>query len=96
MMAIQPVGNSPSSGLEIKDGAQGTGRFVDDLSRMLRSVNQDQLDASRAIERLMVDGEGSIHEAMIEMTKAEGSFRLLMTMRNRLIDAVHRLLQTQV
>jgi flagellar hook-basal body complex protein FliE len=63
---------------------------------MLRSVNQDQIGAAGAIERLMVDGEGSIHEAMIEMSKAEGSFRLLMTMRNRLMEAVNRLLQTQV
>jgi flagellar hook-basal body complex protein FliE len=96
MMAIQPVGSSPSSALEAKDSTRGAGSFVDDLSRMLRSVNQDQIGAAQAIDRLMVDGEGSIHEAMIEMSKAEGSFRLLMTMRNRLIDAVNRLLQTQV
>jgi flagellar hook-basal body complex protein FliE len=63
---------------------------------MLRGVNQDQIDAAAAIDRLMVEGEGSIHEAMIAMSKAEGSFRLLMEMRNRLIDAVNRLLQSQV
>ena len=95
MMAIQPVGSSASSAPEIKDGIQGTGRFVDDLTRMLRSVNEDQIGAARAIDRLMIEGEGSIHEAMIEMSKAEGSFRLLMTMRNRLVDAINRLLQAQ-
>jgi flagellar hook-basal body complex protein FliE len=94
-MAIQPVGSSPSSGLEVKDTTQGAQRFADDLSRMLRSVNQDQIDASQAIERLMVKGDGSIHEAMVEMSKAEGSFRLLMVVRNRLVAAINRLMEAR-
>lgn len=95
-MTIQPVGSSPSGAPEIENSSGGARRFTDDLTRMLRGVNQDQLDAARAIDRLMVEGEGSIHEAMIAMSKAEGSFRLLITMRNRLIDAVNRLMQSQV
>jgi flagellar hook-basal body complex protein FliE len=63
---------------------------------MIQDVNRDQVEASQTMKRLLVHGEGSIHEAMMAASKAEGSFRLLMTMRNRLIDAVNRLLQTQV
>ncbi len=47
------------------------------------------------MKRIVVDGEGSIHEAMTAMSNAEGSFRLLMEMRNRLVDGINRLLQTR-
>jgi flagellar hook-basal body complex protein FliE len=95
-MAIQPVGGS-SGGLPAPAGSgEGSRGFVDEITRMIQSVNQDQAKASGAIEQLVVEGEGSIHDAMIAMSKAEGSFRLLMAMRNRLVDAVNQLLQTQV
>jgi len=77
--------------------ADGDGEsFAAAVTKMLRDVNADQVDAAREVQSLVVDGKGSIHDAMVAMSKAEGSFRLAMEMRNRLIDGINRLLQTQV
>ena len=54
------------------------------------------MSAAKKIKGLTVDGEGSIHETMVAMSNAEGSFRLMMEIRNRMIEAVNRLLQTQL
>jgi flagellar hook-basal body complex protein FliE len=93
-MAIQPVGVAPGQAGAKPERASGTG-FVQDLTRMIQEANQSQVDAAHTAEQLMVNGEGSIHDAMLAMSKADGSFRLLMEMRNRLVDAVQRLLQAQ-
>jgi flagellar hook-basal body complex protein FliE len=41
-----------------------------------------------------VEGKGSIHEAMVAITNAEGSFRLMMEIRNRLVLGINQLLES--
>lgn len=95
-MAIDPIGARgllPASGQVAESGGE---RFADALTKMLRDVNHDQVEAAQKAEDLLVSGKGSIHDAMLAMSRAEGSFRLLMEMRNRLVDGLNRLLQAQV
>jgi len=70
--------------------------FAAELTSLLTEVNRDQADAATKAIDLAVNGNGSIHDAMIAAEKAESSFRLLMEMRNRLIEGVNRLLETQI
>jgi flagellar hook-basal body complex protein FliE len=70
--------------------------FVEAIGQAVEHANQAQVEAHRAVADLAVRGEGTLHDVMIALEAAEGSFRLLMEMRNRLIDGVNRLLQTQV
>lgn len=95
-MAVDPIGRDPFA--DPTRFAQKTGgeSFAETVSRVLKDANADQVTAARKIEGLMVRGEGSIHDAMVAMSNAEGSFRLAMEIRNRMIEAVNRLLQTQV
>jgi flagellar hook-basal body complex protein FliE len=98
-MAIQGIGGElarlASTGVDAPERSGGES-FADAVTRTLRAVNQDQVDAAREAQALVVDGTGSVHEAMVAMSKAEGSFRLAMEIRNRLIDGINRLLQTQM
>lgn len=96
-MSLDPIGlGSGASPLRSSPSSTGGEHFADALTRMLRDVNRDQLVAKAKIENLVVEGKGSIHDAMVAMTKAEGSFRLLMQMRNRIVEGVNELLRTQV
>ncbi len=95
-MAIDPIGARGLGAAAGQAERAGGERFADALGEMLRDVNRDQLDAAKQAEELLVEGKGSIHEAMVAMSRAEGSFRLLMEMRNRLVDGLNRLLQAQV
>ena len=61
---------------------------------MIQDVNGDQVVAAEQIQKLAVEGEGSIHEAMVAMSHAEGSFRLMMEVRNRIVQGINELLRT--
>jgi flagellar hook-basal body complex protein FliE len=94
-MAIGAIGSGGAGPLPVGQAEGGGQGFASALTRMLDDANRDQVAAAGEAQRL-VEGQGSIHEAMIAMSKAEGSFALMMEMRNRLIAAVNQLLQTQV
>jgi flagellar hook-basal body complex protein FliE len=70
--------------------------FGDALGRVVGEANRAQVDASGSIRDLLVNGTGSIHDAMIAVNRADASFRLLMEMRNRLIEGVNQLLETRL
>ena len=73
---------------------RGGESFAAAITGLLREANQDQIDASAKVIDLTVRGQGDIHDAMVAVESAESSFRLLMEMRNRLIEGVSRLLET--
>jgi flagellar hook-basal body complex protein FliE len=87
---------TPASRETFATSASGGETFAAAVTRAVRGVNAEVVDASGKAADLVVRGEGTIHDAMIAADKAEGSFRLLMEMRNRLIEGVNRLLETQV
>ena len=95
-MAIEGIGLEPSLFPTETEPKPGGERFSTALGEYLLDVNRDQVVAAKKIREFAIDGEGSIQEAMVAMSKAEGSFRLLMEMRNRMVQAVNRLLQTRV
>ena len=72
------------------------GSFAEALGAVIHEANRDQVDATQKAVALTVKGEGTIHDAMVAADKAEGSFRLLMEMRNRIVEGVNRLLETQL
>jgi flagellar hook-basal body complex protein FliE len=93
-MTIDAIGSRSGSAELPGTEAAGGEKFAAAVSRLINDVNRDQIEAARKIEDLTVHGRGTIHETMIAMSKAEGSFRLLMEMRNRIIDGVNQLLQS--
>ncbi len=95
MGAIESIGAAGSKAAELT-GRSGGEAFTATLTQMLRDVNQDQLDAAQKAKDLVVDGKGTIHDAVNAMSKAEGSFRLLMEARNRLLEGVNQLLNTRL
>jgi flagellar hook-basal body complex protein FliE len=72
----------------------GGGAFAKALTEMVENANRDQAVAADEIRALAVEGEGSIHEAMVAISRAEGSFRLMMEVRNRIVQGVNDLLRT--
>ena len=101
--AAEYASTSPSRSAGGADGIARGGEpisggesFAATITRVLEDANRDQVDASQKVTDLVVHGRGTIHDAMVAVDNAEGSFRLLMEMRNRLIEGVNRLLETQI
>lgn len=74
----------------------GEKSFGDVLKDMLKDVNAMQAEADDAIARVQIENAGSIHEAMIALEKADLSFRAMMQVRNKILEAYNEVMRMQV
>ncbi len=99
-MEINDVGRIPlPAAPEAKGaapGAKGGASFGEVLSNSLREVDQLQKKADAAIEALASGEKASLHETMVALEKAEISFRLMMQVRNKIVEAYQEVLRIQV
>ncbi|HET6489520.1 MAG TPA: flagellar hook-basal body complex protein FliE [Syntrophales bacterium] len=84
---IKPVG---------KDSGKPQGAFGDMLKQAVTEINQLQNNADKAITGVQLGQSGSIHEAMIALEKADISFRAMMQVRNKILDAYQEIMRMQV
>jgi flagellar hook-basal body complex protein FliE len=66
------------------------------LGGMINNVDTLQQKANGEIAKVQLDKSGSIHEVMIAMEKADISFRTMMLMRNKLLEAYQEVMRLQV
>ena len=76
------------------DGAQGS--FAAALKDSIAEVNAMQQKADAAITALATGEKVSMHETMIAMEQADVSFRLMMQVRNKIVEAYQEILRMQV
>ena len=86
-----PKISPPESGKVRKKGALG---FDGVLRGVTGKVNRLERAANRSIAELL-QGKGEIHETMIAQQKAETSMKLLLTIRNKVIDAYREIMRMQ-
>lgn len=72
------------------------GDFGTILGGMIKDVDSLQQKANQEIAKVQLDKSGSIHEVMIAMEKADISFRTMMLMRNKLLEAYQEVMRLQV
>src|SRR3989338_3266032 len=77
------------------DGTSGV-TFSDFLKSTVQEANDLQKDANHAVEELAVGKTKDIHATMIAIEKADISFRFLMQIRNKVIDAYREIMKMQV
>lgn len=70
--------------------------FAGYLERALGEVNELQRQADQAIQRLVIEGKGDLQETLIAMEKADLSFRLMMQVRNKILEAYQEIIRMQV
>ncbi len=66
------------------------------LKSSLDEVNRLQVKADAAISALATGENVSLHETMIAMEQADVSFRLMMEVRNKIVEAYQEILRVQV
>lgn len=70
--------------------------FADLLSEKLSETDQSLREANSAAEELIAGRNKDLHGAMIALEKADVSFRMLMQVRNKMIDAYREIMRMQV
>jgi len=94
------VGNRGGTSLSIPTEARtrtGTaGGFSDALSNAVAEVNNLHQNADKAVLNVQAGHTDSLHEAIIALEKADISFRTMMTVRNKMIEAYQEIMRMQV
>ena len=75
---------------------QGDRSFGDILKASIDEVNRLQGKANHAIEELTAGETKNIHETMIALEKAEISFKLMIEVRNKILDAYQEVMRMSV
>jgi flagellar hook-basal body complex protein FliE len=101
-MDVTRIGGAPGAGPV--PGAAGPGgaaaaggaSFGQVLKDALAQVNSLQQEADAAIQDLAVGGKATLHDTMLAVQKAELSFKLMMQVRNKIVEAYQEVLRMQV
>jgi len=86
----------PFGGSTVKRASQGGQGFSDLLKHAVESVNSMSHEAGRLEDAVAKGEDVNIHQAVIAGEKAGLSFRLLMQVRNKMIDAYQEVMRMQV
>lgn len=89
LSALRPL----DSAAPVKSVGEG---FAEALKTAVSQVNDAQLASNSAIEKLQTGESRDLHEVMISMEKADISMRLMMQVRNKVIDAYQEIMRMQV
>ena len=95
------IGGKSAPPLSIPNGTPGAaktapGGFGTILEGMIKDVHKLETQANQAIAKVQTEDSGSIHEVMIAMEKADISFRTMMQVRNKLLEAYQEVMRLQV
>ena len=88
---LQPLG--PQSPAAPGPPVQGFGRMLEEA---LGDVNQQHLDADRAVADLVSGKSQDVHNVMIATQKADVGFQLLMQVRNKVVSAYETIMRMQI
>jgi flagellar hook-basal body complex protein FliE len=72
------------------------GSFGDTLTKAIGKVNELKKDSDLSIEKFITGQENNIHNVMIKAEKAEVAMKLMIKVRNKIIDAYQEVMKMQV
>jgi len=70
--------------------------FQEHLKQALGEVNELTQQADQAIHQFIGEGKGDLQETIVAMEKADVSFRLMMQIRNKILEAYQEIVRMQV
>jgi flagellar hook-basal body complex protein FliE len=78
------------------DAAGGGKPFKDFMLDALQEVNTMQADADQAVQKLVTGGDVNPAEVLTAVQKADMSFRMMMQIRNKLVEAYQEVNQIRI
>jgi len=86
------------SGIQTPAQPQDAGKpsFSEVLGGIVSDVNQMQLNAAHSTDKLLAGELEDVHQVVVAMEEAQTSFKLLMEVRNKMVDAYREVMKMQV
>jgi flagellar hook-basal body complex protein FliE len=85
---------SPTSSGAIPNS--GGSPFSNIIGNVIRDVDDLHKTAEKTTEKLITGELEDVHQVVVAMEEAQVSFRLMMEVRNKLVEAYHEVMKTQV
>lgn len=79
-----------------KQESKEQGNFMDTLKSSLEEVDRLQQEAEGAVKDFVTGQSGTVHDVFLAMEKAEVSFRMVMRVRDKLLDAYQEIMRMQL
>ena len=73
-----------------------TAPFANLLESALSGASQSRAQADAAVRDLAIGRTDSMHEVLLQVAQADLSFRLILEIRNRLMDAYQEIMKMQI
>ncbi len=86
-------GRTSAPGPSVGSDAHSFGQL---LEKMVDQTNASQIQADEAIKELVAGRSKNIHETMLTIEKADTSLKLMMQVRNKVLDAYREIMRMQV
>lgn len=81
---------------KIDSSEKGKVSFQKILTNLISKVNQLEKNADESIQKLITGEIESVHQAMIAAEEANLAFRLMMEIRNKLVEAYKEIMRMQI
>lgn len=89
--------STTSESKSFKDSSSVSGEsFADSLKKAVNTVDSLQKDADVKMQELATGKSQNIHETMIAAEKADIALKLMVQVRNKIIDAYQEIMRMQV
>jgi flagellar hook-basal body complex protein FliE len=93
MAAVHGIGPLPQALPGTGPRASSGPGFADTLRAFVESTSGVDAQAQAQVGRFVAAGPGELHETAIAASKAEIAFRLLMSVRNRLLESYREVMR---
>jgi flagellar hook-basal body complex protein FliE len=87
--------NLPLASPELKPAKAEKG-FSDLLQNAIEEVNQLQTEADHSIRSLLTGESQDMHQTILAVQRADTSFKVMMQVRNKIIEAYKELSRTSI
>jgi flagellar hook-basal body complex protein FliE len=94
--SIHEVQDHGFGGKKVETGGGSVGTFSEMLKNSISEVNENQLHADTAIKEFVAGRNKNIHETLLAIEKADTSLKLMMQVRNKVLDAYREIMRMQV
>jgi len=75
---------------------EGDAKFSKVLEKSLDQVNEFQVEADTAIKEFLAGRNKNIHETLLTIERADTSLKILMQVRNKVLDAYKEIMRMQI
>jgi len=91
-----PIGGLSLTPATPAKGEQAGSSFKDLMLESLKHVNSMQNDADQAVQQLMTGGDVDPAEVLTAIQKADMTFRMMLQIRNKLVQAYQEVNQIRI